>query len=149
MCEEKRKRKIITQIDTLTSTVSTDYITDEECKKMVKQYATAYKISEKQIFVFDLGTEEEVENGTMFFCPKCGSYNQYGWDPQVNQFYTQPKDGGPAVPTGYYKYVSIDCDDCGTFELSCDKFNEEMEKLSKEFKQHENSRSDEKVEGSD
>lgn len=141
MCEENRKRRIIFNFDNVCMTLETDYISEEECKKMVEKHAATYKVSTKRAFVFHLGTKDEDENGTLFFCPQCGQYNEYGWDPQVNQFYTQPKEGGATKPAGYYKYVPIDCDNCGVFEVVRDDFEQQMKTLSKEFDQHGDGRS--------
>lgn len=135
--EEMRKRKIIFNFDSMKMTLDTSYISDEACEKMVKKHATAYNISTKQAFVYDLGTEEQEENGTLFFCPKCGHYNEFGWDPTVNMFYKRSKEGGNMEPAGYYKYVPVDCDDCGTFEVNCKEFENQMKEMNKEFSTNE------------
>lgn len=150
MCEEKefKKRRIIFQFETLKMTFDTPYISDEACEKLVKMQAELHKMPAEHVLVYNLGTEDQDEDGTMFFCPKCGNYNEYGWDPTVNMFYRRTKEGGELTKAGYYKYVPIDCDNCGSFEVNCDKFEKEMDKMNEEFFNNEVHRSEGTIEES-
>lgn len=141
MCEESRKRRIIFNFDTFRMTLDTDYISDEMLDKTVEKHSTAYNVHPKRAIVFDLGTQEQDENGTLFFCPQCGQYNQFGWDPRVNQVYKRPKEGGAMVLDGYYKYVPVDCDSCGVFEVVRDDFERQMKILNGKLEQYEDGRS--------
>lgn len=130
----KKKRAAIYKSGSMTMRFDYPFITDEDLEKSLKEFADKLNAEPDSILVYTLGDEDEEENGVLYFCPKCGAYNEYGYDPSMRMFYRRDKEGEQPKEAGYFKNNIIDCTNCNeVFEIHTDKYTEQAEEMTKRY----------------
>jgi hypothetical protein len=131
---EKKKRVAVCQKGGIVMRVDYNFVTDEEFQKSLAEWATNINVDVDNIITYTLGDEDEMEEGNAYFCPRCGYYNKYGYEPNISLYYQEDKLTGESKPTGYFKTLDIECEHCDvTFHIQTDKFNEDTKDLNETF----------------
>lgn len=108
-----------------------DYIDDETFDKALERLALNASIPVKNIFTFTLGDQEEMENGNCYFCPRCGTYNEFAYEPEVHRTYRVNHETKELQEAGYHKSLEIHCNDCDeVWYLGADHFRDDEERLN-------------------
>lgn len=139
MSEDTKKQRIaIVQKDGISMRLSYDFVTDAQFDTSLKELAEKMKYPYEHIVQYTLGDEEETQEGTLYFCPKCGYHNDGGYEPDVRMYYRQDSEG-KSQPAGYFKTLNIDCTECDTvFEVRTEQFDADVEELNKAFSTNQN-----------
>lgn len=116
----------------ITTRIEYNPITDEQFEKNLTNISTSKGIEKDSILTYTLGDEDEMENGNLYFCPRCGHHNEYAYEPDLRMFYAKDKETDELKEAGYYKFVTIDCSGCDeTFEIHSKKMDEDAQKFTK------------------
>lgn len=150
MENETREKKRIAVIHTKGTMVkfNFDYLTEAEFEKSLDEIAEKYNYVKEDIMRYTLGTKEEMEDGNLYFCPKCGNYESSGFKPAIRLLTVlkpNETEGTSMETVAYEKYLEINCFHCESeFEIATEQFLEESEQLTKELqKQKETRKTDE------
>lgn len=136
---EAKKRIAMVKKDGVMMKLEYKFLTDEEFEKCLDELSKKTNVDVGSIITYDLGTRDDVEEGTMYFCPKCGEYNEFGHEPNVREFYQKDPETGKLKPAGYHKNLTLECYSCDeTFEIYTEQFEKESEKLTKLMFEQEN-----------
>lgn len=131
--EDKKRRVALYQKKGVQARLEYPYITDDEFDKSIKELAAKMGIDPASVVTYTLGTKDEMEEGTLYFCPRCGTKHHDGIEPTTSMFLKQGKDGAMTT-AGYYKMLVMDSYCCNEeFEIHTDKWAEESEKLNKDL----------------
>lgn len=131
--EEKRKWVAIHKTEGLTVRFDYGFMTRDAVEKSLQEWATKTGKSQGDVLLYGLGTEDEEQKGYLFFCPHCGSYNEYGMEPSTRMFYRRQEDGSHK-PAGYFKSTWIECTNCDdTYEVCNEQYQKEADELTKLF----------------
>lgn len=132
--DDKKKRILIFKKGGLTTRFDYTFLDDIEFDSILKELATKLNVDKNDIISYTLGNKDETEEGVVHFCPKCGTYNEYGYAPEVNQYYKIDKESNEFKAAGFYKTLDIDCPNCNeNFNINTAQFEEESEKLTEAF----------------
>lgn len=130
---ETKKRIAIIKKEGMTMKMEYSYLTDVEFEKSLAEVSKKMNVSPDSILTYTLGTQEEMEDGMMYFCPRCGEYNEYGYEPELHLYYRT--EGDVSGPAGYFKDVQVNCTSCDdTFRLTNQKMEDEAQALSAALK---------------
>ena len=133
MAEEKKKWVALFGTGTMTVRFDYGFKTEEEVQQSLQEWATKMGYNKDNVILYAIGNEEEERDVHLYFCPRCGSYNEYGMEPVTRMMYRQ-NEGGRLQEAGYYTSNAIDCTNCdNNFEVLHEKYREEDEKLNKLF----------------
>lgn len=142
---DKKKRIVIMKLEGISIRFDYTFLDDIEFQASLEELSRVYKIDKGSILTYTLGTEEETENGVVHFCPRCGTYNEHGFSPEVDTYYAIDKETEQLKPAGLYKTLNIDCLNCNDiFNISTEQFQEESAKLTKTFLAKEQEENNEK-----
>ncbi|MEX3625330.1 hypothetical protein [Viridibacillus arvi] len=122
----KKKRIAIYKKYGITVQLDLDFQTEEELFRKLDDIAIHAGILPGNISVFTLGTKEQMNEGYVYFCPRCGKYHPEGIKPIWELLY-QKDDDEDLVEAGQYKVLTIDCQHCvDEFYINSKTFQNEV-----------------------
>lgn len=139
---EPRKRIVVIKNSGLRVRYAFGYISDAELEEVLDQLVKEFSYDKKAMTIYTLGDEDADEEGTVWFCPNCGEYNEYGYEPETHLLYATDEHG-QITPAHYYKEIVIDCIDCErTTNIHTEQFEEDVQDLNKLLKETNSSKGD-------
>jgi hypothetical protein len=108
-------------------------MTDDEFEESLKEWAAKTGADYDSILTYAIGTEDEEAEGHLYFCPRCGAFEEYGHEPNTRMMYRKAENG-ELKEAGYFTSNHIDCSNCNNiFEIHSDKYQETDSALNKLF----------------
>lgn len=127
---DKKKRIAIAKKNGLTMKLEFEYVTDQEFEDALKKHEELTKMPAEDFITYTLGAEDEMNEGTLYFCPRCGEYNEYGFEPNVTPYY----NSADKKLAGFFKRVDIECMNCDeNYEIHNSRFDEDMKKMNEKL----------------
>lgn len=133
---ETKKRVALLKKGEITTRLDYTYLTDEAFDRSVQDIANRWGVHPEHVLTYTLGNEDETNEGNCYFCPRCGHYNEWGHEPHTRQYYRHNPETGRSEPAGYFKSLTLECDQCEeTFEIQTDTWDEEGKRMTKAFQE--------------